>query len=217
MYAAARQLHPEIPIDRFPSALAVREVKKLRSLVHRRKPSFLDYGSGYGRWARAAVNEGFEVYAFEPSQHRGAEDDAPFVLIHNVNELNGKTFDVVNLEQVLEHVLDPHALLIEIKNVCHAESIIRVSVPNILRCDEGKEIWRDWPFDGHRSHIMAPFEHLHGFTPLSLTKLVARSRYKSIPFTDLLRYYPTSVPRRAIGRFFEQVGQTKLILHQDGV
>ena len=48
----------------------VKEMQKLKLLVGKDKPTLLDYGSGFGRWARAAVEAGFEVIAFEPSNKR---------------------------------------------------------------------------------------------------------------------------------------------------
>ena len=57
---------------------------------------------------------------------------------------------------------------------------MRITVSNILRCIEGEKIWEEWPFDGTRAHTMAPFEHLHGFVPCSLSNLIERAGYEEI-------------------------------------
>lgn len=212
MYSSGNRVHPEIKMTRDPSDRMLREMKKLKSLVIQPEPSFLDYGSGFGRWARAAVQVGFEVHAFEPSQVRGAEEEAPFSLVHDIDALCGKTFDVINLEQVLEHVSDPFEVLNGIHAFCHAKTLIRVTVPNILRCEEGRNIWREWPFNGRRVHIMAPFEHLHGFTPLSLNTLIKRADYKTLPLQMLLRHYPIMVIRNLFRRIYPPIGQTMQLM-----
>jgi SAM-dependent methyltransferase len=212
MYAAGNRLHPDIQMTREPSHKLLEEMKRLRALVNQATPSYLDYGSGFGRWARAASQVGFDVCAFEPSQSRGAEENAPFTLVHNINELNGKTFDVINLEQVLEHISDPLEVLIGIRAFCSKKSIVRVTVPNILRCDEGRNIWKEWPYDGKRPHVMAPFEHLHGFTPLSLNKLMRRAGYKTLPIWQLYRHYPMLLIRNAISPIYPAAGQTMLLM-----
>lgn len=214
MYASGNRLRPEIPMTRDPSDRMLLEMKRLRSLTTQHTPKFLDYGSGFGRWARAAVQAGFEVYAFEPSQARGAEEDMPFTLVHELNSLRGKVFDVVNLEQVLEHVPNPLEVLNGIKAFCHMDTFVRITVPNILRCDEGANIWREWPFDVQRVHTMAPFEHLHGFTPGSLRSVVRRAGFEPVGMMRLASRYPGLAVRYWLGRWIPSLDNTFLIVRQ---
>jgi hypothetical protein len=212
MYETGTRLNHKIPLTRDPSSRELDEIRRLKTLVNQEKSSYLDYGSGYGRWARAAVKVGFDVWGFEPSKSRGAEENIPFTLVHDINEIRGKTFNVINLEQVLEHVPVPLETLIRIRTYCNKKSIIRVTVPNILRCEEGQNVWKEWPYNGNRPHIMAPYEHLHGFTPFSLKKLIRRAGYKSLPFWKLYRQYPLLLMRNAISQIYPAAGQTMLLL-----
>ena len=214
MYDIGRPLLAKSLCSRDPSLAMYKEMLRLRRLVgtYTATPSLLDYGSGRGRWARAAIQAGFKVHAFEPSETRGSEEDAPFTLVHELDSLHGRLFEVVNIEQVLEHVPDPFQTLKQIRCFCHPKTIIRIAVPNILRCHEGKKIWRDWPFDGTRVHTMAPFEHLHGFTPLSLVILVKRANYKPLSFATILRQYPLLTIRNVIGRIYSPAGQTMILV-----
>jgi len=212
MYNAGNRLYPDVTVTREPSPNMYYEMRRLRALVKQETPSYLDYGSGLGRWARAAVQVGFDVTAFEPNQSRGAEENAPFTLVHDVNQLHGNTFDVINLEQVLEHTVDPLEVLIGIRSFCNKESIVRVTVPNVLRRDEAQNIWKEWPYNGKRSHIMAPYEHLHGFTPLSLNKLVKRAGFNSLSFAILYREYPLLLLRNAILRIYPGAGHIMLLI-----
>ena len=211
MYAAGRRLLPEVKLSREPSAPMNDEMARLRKLMRQsaKRPSLLDYGSGYGRWARAAMMEGFEVTAYEPAVTRGAEAEDPgFELVHDLAELQGRRFNLINLEQVLEHVPDPLTVLLQVKDFCLPAAVIRITVPNILRAPEGRGVWESWPFDGTSPHILAPFEHLHGFTPRSLFKLLERAGFKRLALDPLIYTYPLLTLRYVIGQLWPTIGHT---------
>jgi hypothetical protein len=213
MYAAGRPLRGSTAApSREPTPEMVHEMLRLRQLSSAGSARLLDYGSGFGRWTRAAVKAGFAAYAFEPSKVRGAEEDVPFTLVHELDSICGKTFDVVNLEQVLEHVPDPLGVLEGIRAFCHKQTLVRITVPNILRCEERANIWSEWPFNGYQAHIMAPFEHLHGFNPKSLKLLVERAGYSSLHPMALWRQYPISMIRNMLGRIYPSAGQTMVLV-----
>ena len=168
MYSNARRLEKALKTDR--PKIILRQVKKLYRFCNDSfaKPSFLDYGSGRGCWAEAAVLKGFNVSAFEPSLKRSG-DSGSYELVSNLAQLKiNQKFDIINLEQVLEHISDPFIALNELRSFCKEKTIIRVTVPNLLRNPDKYKVWETWPFDGKSVHFLAPFEHLHGFTPRSL-------------------------------------------------
>ena len=214
MYENGMTLLPhEIGDRRKPSLKMIREMHRLKKILNLKVPKMLDYGSGFGRWARAASSVGFNVTAYEPSLERGSEDNnIDFTLVHDLNNLNNQLFDVINLEQVLEHVPDPLLLLKELQAYCKPSTIVRITVPNILRCPEGRDIWKDWPYDGRRVHTMAPFEHLQGFTPNSLKAVARRAGFKSVINLYVLLQYPTEMLRSYVGQFIPKLGQTFLLL-----
>jgi SAM-dependent methyltransferase len=210
MYAAGRPLFADIPRTREPSQAMSVEMVRLRGLVgpQSQAPTLLDYGSGYGRWARAAVQAGFQVTAFEPSAERGAEGHAPFELVHSLDALKGRCFTAIHLEQVLEHVPDPLQALQDLRSFCEAGAVVRITVPNLMRTPEGRALWDHWPFDGRTPHTMAPFEHLHGFTPRSLRRLLQRAGFRPLGTARLLRHYPAVPARSLLGRAFPRLGTT---------
>jgi len=212
MYATGRPLVADFTPSRLPTREMIREMQRLRRMLDMDKPALLDYGSGFGRWARAAQAEGFSVHAYEPSQSRGEEEEASFTIVHELASLGKERFDVINLEQVLEHVPDPLTTLQGIHEWCLPHSVIRISVPNILRCDEGRNIWKEWPYNGSRAHFMAPFEHLHGFTPKSLRRLVDRAGYAVVNDMKSLAVYPLVALRRWAEMIMPSLGQTFLIV-----
>tara|TARA_B110000090_G_C13396418_1_gene451449 strand:- start:2195 stop:3079 length:885 start_codon:yes stop_codon:yes gene_type:complete len=218
MYENGVALLPQSIADRRqPTLQMIKEMRRLKRLLSPSAPKLLDYGSGFGRWARAASSVGFDVTAYEPSYERGSEDiDIEFTLAHDVTNLENQLYDVINLEQVLEHVPDPLELLKELRVYCKPNTILRIAVPNILRCPEGRHIWESWPYDGCRVHTMAPFEHLQGFTPLSLKKVAGRAGFKSVGNLRVWRRYPTEMVRSYAGKFFPKLGHTFLLLKISG-
>jgi SAM-dependent methyltransferase len=214
MYENGEALLPETSINRRePTAKMIHEMNKLKKILNIKNPKLLDYGSGFGAWARAASGIGFDVTAFEPSQERGSENKPmDFNLIHHEDELIGQFFDIINLEQVLEHIPDPVVLLKKLKVYCKPNTLLRISVPNILRCPEENNIWNDWPYDGRRVHTMSPFEHLHGFTPKSLNKVSQRAGFRVVNNLSAWTQYPKEMLRRYVGKIFPRLGQTFLIL-----
>ena len=217
MYESGRPLHPEkAKNDRAASPKMIAEMSRLMRLAVKPEPKLLDYGSGFGRWARAAINVGFKVTAYEPSEERGVEkSEIDFTLVHNVSDLENQLFDAINLEQVLEHVPDPVELLKELHGYCTPNTLVRITVPNILRCPEGGNIWNEWPYNGQRAHTMAPFEHLHGFTPNSLKTVAIRAGFKSVNNLYVWVQYPKEMLRSYIGKLFPKFGQTFLLIKID--
>jgi len=188
------------------------EMRRLKHLVGTKQPRMLDYGSGLGRWARAAVAEGLSVTAFEPSARRGSErGQTGFTVIHELAAAGSEHFDLINFEQVLEHLPNPAASLKEVHHLCRKDTIVRITVPNIPRCPEGRAIWQEWPYNGKRIHTMAPFEHLHGFTPASLLALAHRAGLRSLTGLAVWRWYPVEQVRRVLGRMLPFLGTTLLI------
>ncbi len=211
MYGNGRRLLPGA-VSREPTQEMLAEMRRLAKLIGKEQPRLLDFGSGFGRWARAAARAGFLVHAYEPSKARGAEAVEEFTLVHELSEVAGKSFDAINLEQVLEHLPDPVEILQIIMAICSANTILRIRVPNILRPPEGTKVWEDWPYDGKRVHAMAPFEHLHGFTPASLRMVVARAGFMPLTTQNMAWRYPLESARRWLGRLIPRLDQTFLIV-----
>lgn len=199
--------------DRTASPKMISEMSRLMKLIGKSKPRLLDYGSGFGRWARAAIYTGFKVTAYEPSIERGLEkSEVDFTLVHDVDDLKKHLFDVINLEQVLEHVSDPVKLLHGLRDYCEPDAVVRITVPNVLRCPEGDKLWEEWPYNGERAHTMAPFEHLHGFTPGSLLSMIERAGFEPYNQPVIWMQYPKEMIRRLLGRWFPRLGQTFLLI-----
>ncbi|MEC5382428.1 class I SAM-dependent methyltransferase [Aurantimonas sp. C2-6-R+9] len=218
MYEAHRPVFPEAA-TRDPSPAMITQMRRLLRLVERLRPCrgatprLLDYGSGYGRWARAAQSVGFDVVAFEPSLNRGAEkaeSAVAFDVVHELNALRERRFDAVNLEQVLEHIPTPCETLSGLLELAAPGAVLRIATPNVLRCPEGDRLYATWPYDGKRAHTLAPFEHVNGFTPRSLQAVVNRAGWTRVSDKAAIFSNPTHALRRLAGLAVPSLGQTMI-------
>lgn len=188
----------------------VKEIYRLKKIFNSSNPSFLDYGAGYGKWSICAQEAGFDVTSFEPSYKRINHFKFRLNTVHSHSAISNKKFDVINLEQVLEHISEPKNFLKNIKKFMHKKSVLRISVPNMDK-NNSNIIWKEWPFNGENIHIMSPYEHLHGFNQYSLYTLVNNQGLKRIDSFRLLRYSPLYTLRLLLSKYF-RVFRTTLIL-----
>ena len=145
---------------------------------------FLDVGAGEG-WAMSHFNrygyqvEGIDYSSFAISKYNDnlldkfTEGD----IFDSLNEmvLNRETFDVIMLDNVLEHVLEPLHLLRAIKEVLSDEGVVIVEVPNDFSglqmhiCEKG--------FADDEYWILEP-EHVSYFNVDSLRSISESAGYK---------------------------------------
>jgi SAM-dependent methyltransferase len=211
LYEVSKPLKNILP-DHNPTKYMIREIKKLLHMVKSKKPkkevTLLDFGSGFGRWSRAATEVGFIVTSFEPSKNRSFQQDLPYRLVGNYHQLKNQKFDSILLEQVLEHVPDPLKILEKLKNNCHQETLLKIAVPNIHRNKDGKEVWNTWPFNGDDPHILAPYEHLQGFCAKSMDIMIQKAGFKNLGLCQELRYTKFNLLRRLLGNIVPQISST---------
>jgi 2-polyprenyl-3-methyl-5-hydroxy-6-metoxy-1,4-benzoquinol methylase len=105
--------------------------------------TFLDVGCGEGFSLKYFFNQGFSVEGLDFSsagvlQHNPSLIDK--VTIGDINKLvankieNLGTYDVVWLQNVLEHVIDPVSLMKNIKNIVSEDGVLVLTIPNDFSC-----------------------------------------------------------------------------------
>lgn len=130
----------------------------------------LDFGMGWGNWARMAGAFGCRAFGAEVSARRIAHASAFGVTAVTLDGEPLEPFDVVNADQVFEHLVAPLAALKDLAGRLKPGGLLKISVPN------GRGIrWllnlNDWraPKDSWRSlNPVSPLEHLNCFTNRSL-------------------------------------------------
>ena len=128
----------------------------------------LDYGMGWGFWARMARSFGVNVFGIELSAKKSAESEKWGV--HAPAEADLKLgFDFINADQVLEHALEPLSIVKKFSEWLKPGGILRVAVPS------GEGLDKMFA-DGKTSEGMSlafPLLHLNMFGGRALSRLGA--------------------------------------------
>lgn len=144
-----------------------------------RAPRFLDVGAGEG-WALAYFQAlGWECVGLDYSSF-GCASQNPAVqaslvtgdIYDSLDRLisDGQHFDLILLDNVLEHVLDPSALLVNLRHLLEAQGALVVEVPNDFSALQEHLLEK-----GHidnRFWVVSP-DHISYFSPKSLAALAS--------------------------------------------
>ncbi len=77
---------------------------------------------------------------------------------------------------------------------------------------EGGRIWSVWPYNGVSSHILEPYQHLHGFSQSSLRHLINISGYQDYCSFRLLQNDFSHALRILFGEKISRISTTKRYL-----
>jgi len=145
----------------------------------------LDVGCGAGAFGAAIKARGAEVWGVEPSsvaeqaaQRLDRVIHLPIEDAHSV--LPPRYFDCIVFNDVLEHLLDPWAVLRHARDWLSPEGLLVASIPNIRHLRELKALVLSKQWDYSEEGILDA-SHLRFFTIASIPKLFSSCGY------DLLR------------------------------
>jgi 2-polyprenyl-3-methyl-5-hydroxy-6-metoxy-1,4-benzoquinol methylase len=132
------------------------------------KLSVLDIGCGSGSFLEHLDAEQYEKYGVEINQQGIQLCQSKGIKVYDRDvrsvDFAGKTFDIVTLWHVLEHVNNPVSFTERIKAIKKTDGIIFVSIPNTDSL--GFKLGKKWWF-----HLDAP-RHLFLPNVVSMTKLI---------------------------------------------
>ncbi len=140
------------------------EYKRVRKRITMLKPSkgsLLDFGSGKGKLASLAKQNGWNVNCVETAVERalyakkvyGLEVNTDF---YSTGRIFDSVFDVLTLFHVLEHLQSPASLLHElIRYNLKKDALIVIEVPNInsWQARIAGRHWMHWDIPRHLSHF----------------------------------------------------------------
>jgi SAM-dependent methyltransferase len=166
----------------------------------------LDYGFGYGRWARVAVAMGAKVFATEISPEKIAFASTIGVKIVDDETITKMQFELIHAEQVFEHLTYPAQEFRKLAGVLTTDGLMTVGVPRQgkirrLLKQRGMINWspleKAWnPNIGENSirsyhdyNCIIPLEHLNAYSGKSIEilaeknnlQLISQLRKSSIP------------------------------------
>ncbi len=145
----------------------------------------LDVGAGEGFFANYFLNKGWDTTTLDYSNYaiKTHNPDVEKTLIQGdifnsldtlIKEKN--SFDLINLSNVLEHVINPKELLEQLKSLLSQESLLRISVPNDYSNFQEFLLNKEYTTNSW----FCPPEHLHYFTFESLSKLLVSLNYEVV-------------------------------------
>jgi 2-polyprenyl-3-methyl-5-hydroxy-6-metoxy-1,4-benzoquinol methylase len=153
-------------------------VKKKFSLVQKFKPdgNVLEIGTGTGELLNYFQQKGWKTIGIEPNENACEYARSTYGLDisdeNRLNELKLKSFDVIMLWHVLEHVYDLRTRMKQIKNLLKETGFIFIAVPNINSPDF-KKYGKYW------AGLDLP-RHLYHFNENSIRKLLQNHALKLI-------------------------------------
>ncbi len=137
----------------------------------------LDIGTAGGAFLDAAKQYGYDAYGMEPSADLVARGKARGLQIEqgtiDHHSFAPNSFDMVCLWDVIEHLPDPKAALIEIRKLLKPDGILLINFPDIGTTQAklaGKRFW--W--------ILSV--HLHHFTRKSIRDICERTGFEAFHF-----------------------------------
>jgi 2-polyprenyl-3-methyl-5-hydroxy-6-metoxy-1,4-benzoquinol methylase len=163
----------------------VRNMKKFLAKVRKVKPQgrLLDVGCAMGYFVELALRAGYDAHGFDPSAY--AIEHA------KKNLLNGrvrqgtiamvsypeKSFDVVSLFDVFEHLGDPKADLIRIREWLEDDGVLVVATGNTGSL-AAKVFGRKWTF-------YIPPQHLFFFNRANLTRILGEAGFEPVAWSSV--------------------------------
>jgi 2-polyprenyl-3-methyl-5-hydroxy-6-metoxy-1,4-benzoquinol methylase len=142
---------------------------------YRKSGRVLDVGCGAGHFLKIAMEQGWAAYGTEVAD--GAFEQLSRLGINYFRgELRsasfpGQFFDVIYCSEVIEHLLDPAALLAESFNILRPGGILYLTTPNYDSLSR-RLIGPDW-------RVICK-EHICYFTPKVLRRALTRAGFKAV-------------------------------------
>jgi 2-polyprenyl-3-methyl-5-hydroxy-6-metoxy-1,4-benzoquinol methylase len=165
----------------FESALFRERLKQLSRLLGNRKGSIFEVGSGAGFFLKTAMDEGWDAHGIEISEsaYRYATQKLG---LKNVThglfldvDLKGQQFDVIVLDNVLEHHINPVEFLLRVREHLKDGGCILIEVPNDFNSLQ-LFVHR---FLGYPLYWCFPTIHLSYFSPKTLSWILSKTGFQS--------------------------------------
>lgn len=172
-------------------------------IKHKKEGSFLDIGTGLGFLTYAADKYGFKAKGIDYNESVIKEGQIFFphidISTQDLSSLPTNHFDVIAINHVLEHVVDPLSFINELLNYLKPDGVLSIGIPNIeggiprlLRCLNkiSPSLGKNWAWQGYQLD-----QHIWHFTPKTLEALINRANVeiKSINSKQNMGYGLTKI------------------------
>ncbi|MFT4575908.1 MAG: 2-polyprenyl-3-methyl-5-hydroxy-6-metoxy-1,4-benzoquinol methylase [Polaribacter sp.] len=165
--------------------------------------TILEIGCGSGNFSAQLVKEGVETWGVEPFEESAKEAQRKLykvvvgTLEEKLSELPDNYFDVIVMNDVIEHLLEPWDDIVNLKSKLKKEGVLVTSIPNVRY---SKNIFkmifnRDWKYT---DDLILDRTHYRFFTKRSIKRMFKDCGYtiesiKGINTTKSFLYFPFAV------------------------
>ena len=118
--------------------------------------SVLDIGAGTGDFLNFVKSDTRSVFEIEPNQKaRELAHQKRIYLEENLNDIKGKSFDVITMWHVLEHIANLEETIKEVEALLNPNGILIIAVPNFNSFDAAyyKNYWAAFDVPRHLWHF----------------------------------------------------------------
>jgi 2-polyprenyl-3-methyl-5-hydroxy-6-metoxy-1,4-benzoquinol methylase len=192
----------------------IREIVLAQQVVPRAAPRLraFDFGMGWGDWCLMARAFGCDVAGTERSPSRVARARENGIEVVPWEEIPARRFELINCDQVLEHVVDPLETLTYIAGSLSPGGLLKVSVPDGADLKARLRRGRWMAPEGSADSLLSitPLQHINCFHHDALVAMARRAglRVADIPLTAQLsatvdRFTPAQIVNgltRPLGR-----------------
>lgn len=129
---------------------------KLISKLNNESRLVLDIGAGTGDFLNTAKNKGWKVEGVEPNTHAKELAKQKGVDLHfTTTDFEPKSFDVITMWHVLEHIPDIENQIKELKRLIKPNGYVIIAVPNFKSYDalHYKSFWAAYDVPRHLWHF----------------------------------------------------------------
>lgn len=155
---------------------------------------FLDYGMGWGKWALLAKAFGTHSFGTDLSIERTENAKLNGIDVITWDEIPNHKFDLINTEQVFEHLPHPLQTLRYLKTALKPNGILKISVPTANDISRRLKVM-DWKCPkGSRNSLnaVAPLEHINYFRRSSLLEMAKKADMEEVFIPIALQYRYTT-------------------------
>jgi 2-polyprenyl-3-methyl-5-hydroxy-6-metoxy-1,4-benzoquinol methylase len=181
-----QQSYDQSELNNFNLKIKIRLIILEKFLANLHGKKLIDVGCGEGFFMKEAMSKGLSVQGIDFSS-QGVLKNNPDLIgkvtqgdifsimdkLHRENNL----FDVVILNNILEHVIDPLDLLKKSHNLMNKNGVILITVPNDFS-DFQVKLLQDKKID-HEYWVKLP-DHLHYFNYKNLIEVLRKSDFETI-------------------------------------
>jgi 2-polyprenyl-3-methyl-5-hydroxy-6-metoxy-1,4-benzoquinol methylase len=143
-----------------------KKLKLLKAVNQTAEKKILEVGAGVGDFLAACRNHGWNCFGVEPSEQarQVAKEFNNLDLADSINKIGERSFSVITLWHVLEHVPDLEETIQKLKSYLSDEGSLIIAVPNHNSFDAKhyKQFWAGYDVP----------RHLYHFNKKSLTSII---------------------------------------------